>query len=351
MSEDAGRSPAARNEVGSVITVIDDDDLIRLSGDSVRLEILRLGATLHRFEVRLPDGTWRNIVLGHPDLAGYLTFVGYLGASVGRFANRIAGARFRLDGVEHRVDANEPPNLLHGGAGGFHSRVWDVLGSGPDWVEFGLVSPDGDQGFPGEVRVSARFELIDGGAQVTYRATTDAPTVVNLTTHPYFNLDGEGSGSTDGHRLTIAASVYTPNHGDGIPTGELRDVSGSAADLRGGPLLGAAREQGEAEGITRRGGFDHNFVVDGSGLREHCRFTGESGLTLTIVSDQPALQMYGGDHFDGSQVGTSGARYVRRAGVALETQGFPDAPNHEHFPSTVLRPDEEYVATTRWLIG
>ena len=253
--------------VDSVTTVIDDDSLVRLDGASVRLEILPLGATIHRFEVLLADGSWRNIVLGHPDHAGYVEAEGYLGATVGRFANRIGGARFTLDSTTYRLAANEGANQLHGGAGGFHSRTWDVAGSGPDWVELTLLSPDGDQGYPGALSVSARYELIPGGAQVTYRAATDAPTVVNLTTHPYFNLDGEGSGSTDGHRLLIHASRYTPNDDDGIPTGEVREVDGSAADFRESPVLGEAWQAALAEGITRRGGFDHNWVVDGTGLR------------------------------------------------------------------------------------
>ncbi len=331
--------------------MISVDAPVRLEGDTVRLEILPLGATLRRFDVRFPDGTWRNIVLGHPTPEAYATGLGYLGASVGRFANRIAGGRFSLDGVEYALDINEAPNQLHGGTGGFASRVWDVAGSGPGWVEFALTSPDGDQGFPGTMQVSARFELVPGGAQVTYRATTDAPTVVNLTTHPYFNLDGEGSGDTDTHQIQIHAGRYTPNRDDGIPTGEIRDVTGSAADFRSARLLGTARGQALAEGITRNGGYDHNFVVDGEGLRDHCRLTGPAGLTLTLRSDAPALQVYTAEHLDGTVPGTSGVPYVRRAGVALEPQGFPDAPNHPNFPSTVLRPGEEYVATTQWLVG
>lgn len=339
-----------RTPVDSVITVTSHDS-IRLGGEAVRLEVLPLGATLHRFEVLLPDGTWRNIVLGHPKPADYATGIGYLGASVGRFANRIADARFSLDGTRYIVDANEGANQLHGGAGGFSSRVWDVKSVGDDQVEFTLDSPNGDQGFPGKMAVSALFELIPGGAQVTYRATTDAPTVVNLTTHPYFNPDGEASGDTDSQVLAIPAGHYTPNRADGIPTGEIRDVTGSAADFRSGRQLGPARELALAEGITRNGGYDHNFVVDGVGLREHCRFTGATGLTLTLLSDAPALQIYTGEHFDGTGSGTSGAPYVRRAGVALEPQGFPDAPNHPNFPSTVLRPGQEYVAITQWLVG
>lgn len=330
--------------------MIEEESLIHLDGDSVRVELLPLGATLRRFDVRLSDGSWRNIVLGSADLAEYLTSNIYLGMTVGRFANRIAGARFTLDGVEYVLDANEPPNQLHGGTDGFHAREWTVAGSGPDWAEFTLTSPDGDQGYPGTLTVSARYELVPGGVQVTYRATTDATTVLNLTTHPYFNLDGEASGNTDAHLLTVHASRYTPTRADGIPTGQLRDVTGSAADFRAECRFGEARIAADAEGITRNDGFDHNFVVDGTGLREHCRLTSSDGLTLVVESDQPALQVYGGEHFNGTQVGTSGTPYQRRAGIALETQHYPDAPHHPAFPSTVLRPGEEFAATTRWLI-
>ncbi len=329
--------------------MIPADAPILLANDAVRLELLPVGATVRRFEVAVDDG-WRNILLGHPELADYANNPGYLGATVGRFANRLAKARFSLDGVDYELAANEGVNQLHGGPDGFGTRLWDVADRGEDFVEFRLTSVDGDQGYPGTAVISARYELIPGGAQVTYRATTDAPTVINLTTHPYFNLDGEGGHDTNEHRLFVYASAYTPNHDDGIPTGEIREVAGSAADFRSGPLFGAAREQAEAESITRNGGFDHNFVVDGAGMREHCRLVGSDGLTLTICSDQVAIQVYGGEHFAG-EPGTSGQPYPRRAGIALETQGFPDAPNHPNFPSTVLRPGEEYLATTQWLIG
>ena len=325
------------------------ESVILLANDAVRLELLPTGATIRRFEVAVDDG-WRNILLGHPQLSDYANNPGYLGATVGRFANRLAESRFTLDGHVYQLAANEGVNQLHGGPDGFGTRIWDVVATGPDFVEFGLTSADGDQGYPGEVRVSARYELIPGGAQITYRATTDAPTVINLTTHPYFNLDGEGGHDTDWHRLFIHASAYTPNHDDGIPTGEIRDVAGSAADFRSGQLFEQAREQAEAEGITRNGGFDHNFVVDGQGMREHCRLIGGDGLTLTICSDQVAIQVYGGEHFAG-EPGTSGLPYPRHAGVALETQNFPDAPNHANFPSAVLRPGEEYLAVTQWLIS
>lgn len=331
----------------SVIKVI-SDDVIQLGNDAVRLEILPRGAALRRFDVATPDG-WRNIILGHPHLTDYDQNPGYLGATLGRFANRLGAARFSLDGLAHQVDPNEPPNQLHGGSDGFGRRCWSVTDAAADHAELSLVSPDGDQGYPGELRMTARFRLIAGGVEVVYRATTSAPTVVNLTTHPYFNLDGEGSGTIDGHRLWVGASAYTPTHEDGVPTGEVRDVTGSAADFRGEPVFGQWHRRAVAEGITRNGGYDHNFVVDGAGLRDHCRLTGTSGLSVTVRSDRPALQVYDGEHFIG-EPGTSGKPYPVRAGLALETQAFPDAPNHPNFPSTVLRPGEEYVTTTQWLV-
>jgi len=322
-----------------------------LVGETIRLEVMPLGATVRRFEVLLRDGSWRNVVLGSRDVAGYLDSNSYFGASVGRYANRIAAGRFRLDGVEHVLSANEGRNQLHGGRDGFHARVWSVEGAGDDWVEFSLLSPDGDQGFPGELAVRARYELVAGGAKVTYRATTSAPTVVNLTNHSYFNLAGEASGDTDDHLLFVHASRYTPAGDDLIPTGEIRAVAGSAADFTRGQRLGAACAAAVAEGIALNDGWDHNFVVDGTGFREHCRLVGPDGMTLRVLSAQPAIQVYAGDHFDGSEVGPSGVAYQRRAGLALETQHFPDSPNRPEFPRTVLRPEEEYVATTAWLIN
>lgn len=306
---------------------------------------------MRRFELRLDDGSWRNIALGAQQVADYLGPSVYVGMTIGRYANRIAHGRFSLDGCDHQLDANDGPNCLHGGSVGFHAHVWDVLEHGEDWAVLSLTSPDGDQGFPGEVRVTARYEVIEGGAQVEYRAVTSAPTVFNVTTHPYFNMNGEGRGDVDEHRLTVHASRWTPTGQDGIPTGEIREVAGSALDFRHGRVLGAAREEAAIEGITIKGGFDHNFVVDGAGMREHCRLTGPDGASVTVISDQPALQVYGGDHFDGSQVGTGGLPYQRRAGIALETQHYPDSPNRPGFPSTVLRPGREWATTTRWMVG
>jgi len=327
------------------------DAPIRLTSADLAVEILPLGASLRRFDVRQPDGSWRNIVLGHRDLELYRTDTSCLGSTLGRCASRITDARFVLDGHTYLLDANEPPNCRHGGVAGFHALPWSVESVGEREVRLRLTSPDGDQGFPGTVTVTATYSLIDGGAQVVYTAVTDAPTVVSLTTHPYFTLEGEGTGTADDHLLTVHADAYTPTRADGIPTGEIRSVTGTSADFRTARALGTARVAACAEGIARNDGFDHNFVVTGSGTREHARLVGPSGLSVTVVSDQPCLQVYGGDHFDGSLVGPSGRPIERRAGVALETQRWPDAPNRPEFPSSVLRPGEVFEATTRWMVG
>jgi len=311
----------------------------------IRLELLPLGATLRRLDVAIGGG-WRNITLGHPTIADYQDDPGYLGASVGRFANRIDHARITVDGVTHELAANLTPNQLHGGPGGFSTRPWDVLGVGEDWAEFGLTSPDGDQGFPGEVVARARYEVLDDGVAITYTATTSAPTVVNLTNHAYFNLDGEGAGTIEDHRLLVDADAFTVLRDDGVPTGEIHTVEGTGLDLRTPQLIGAARDQAVAKGWGRDGGIDHNFAINGSGMRRHAVLS-TADLSLTVFSDLPGVQVYTGNHFAG-EPGTSGAPYPTFAGVALETQAFPDAPNHDNFPSTVLRPGQEYRTTTRW---
>ena len=305
---------------------------LRLSNDRVALEILPLGATLHSFHVRQPDGGWRNIVLGRPDITA--TDLSYFGASVGRLANRVGGARFTLDGVEYPLAANEGGNQLHGGPGGFSEQIWEVAESDAEQAVLRLTSPDGDQGYPGRVEVTVRYALLPEGAEVTYTATTDAPTVVNLTAHPYFIL---GDGTIEDHTVTVPTSAFTPTDDELIPTGEIRPADGTAFDLRGGRLLGEAIAAAIAEGLARKGGIDQNFVVDGEGLREHARLVGPAG-TLVVRSDAPALQLYSGEH-------------LGRSGLAIEPQGYPDAPNHPGFPSVELRPGETYTTTTQWIVA
>lgn len=305
---------------------------VRLSNDRIEIEILPLGAALHAFNVRQSDGNWRNIVLSRSDVT--TTDASYFGATVGRLANRVGGSRFTLDGVEYRLAANEGANQLHGGPGGFSEQLWEVVQADHQQVVLRLTSPDGDQGYPGAVQAIATFSLLPDGAQVTYTASTDAPTVVNLTAHPYFRL---GDGSIEDHLVTVPSSHFTPTDDELIPTGEIRAADGTAFDLRGGRTVGDAIAAALAEGLARKGGVDQNFVVDGEGLREHVRLTGPAG-TLVVRSDAPALQLYSGEH-------------LGRSGLAIEPQGYPDAPNHPDFPSVVLRPGETYSTTTQWLFA
>ncbi len=320
----------------------------RLAADGIAVDVLDYGGTIQRLEVPDASGTARNVVLGHADLPGYLSSWAYLGCAIGRYANRIARSRFTLDGREHVLAANEGPNLLHGGPDGFDKRVWTTVALADDRVVLSLVSPDGDQGFPGELTVTMTYAVSPGELRIDYRATTTAATVLNLTNHTYFNLEGEDAWSVDNHLLRIEADRYCPTSADYIPTGELAEVDGTAFDWREprrvGDQIRIADEQ-----IMVGAGLDHNMVIRGEGLRPHATLTAPAtGITLTVLSDQPGNQAYTGNHLNGRLVGTSGHPYRQAAGIALETQHYPDSPNRPGFPSTVLRPGETFASTTVW---
>ncbi|MFE0470688.1 aldose epimerase family protein [Streptomyces sp. NPDC058947] len=298
----------------------------------VRVRVLSYGGIVQSAEV--PDRTGRtaDVVLGFPDLDGYLAHPEpYLGALIGRYANRIAGGRFPLEGRTYALETNDGPNSLHGGARGFDRRVWDVTP-----VEHGVrlsrVSPHGEEGFPGRLEVSATYTLLASGAlRIAYEAVTDAPTVVNLTNHSYFNL--AGSGDAGGQELRLAASRYTPVDADLIPAGGPEDVAGTRFDFR------AVRKVGS--------GYDHNFVLD-KGVTETAVEVGElhdpaSGRVLTVATTEPGLQLYTGDHL--------GEPFAPGDGIALETQHFPDSPNRPDFPTTVLRPGEVFRSETVYGFG
>ncbi|MGW2722079.1 aldose epimerase family protein [Streptomyces sp. NPDC001492] len=299
-----------------------------LERGGVRVRILSYGGIVQSLEVPDRDGRAGNVVLGFADLKGYLTHPEpYLGALIGRYANRIAGGRFPLDGVTYALEQNTPPNSLHGGEHGFDKRVWEVTRAGEYGVRLSRVSAHGEEGFPGRLEVSATFTLDESGAlRIAYEAVTDAPTVVNLTNHSYFNLGG--SGSAGGHELRLAASRYTPVDADLIPTGEPADVTGTRFDFRQARKVGA--------------GYDHNFVLDG-GVTETPREVAElhdpaSGRVLTVATTEPGLQLYTADHLS--------APFAPGDGIALETQHFPDSPNRPDFPSTVLRPGGVFRSET-----
>ena len=299
------------------------------------VEVLPLGATVHRLEVIGGDGVRRNVVLGHATVEERLGARTYVGATVGRYANRIAGGRLELDGATYELDAHDRGNLLHGGGEGFDRRVWEVVGVDAAAARLRLVSPDGDQGFPGRLVAEIEYAVTETGVRMTITVETDAPTVCNLTHHGYANLDG--GGTVDDHRLTVPADLYTPVDDTGIPLGEHATVAGTPFDLRGGSLL--------ADVID----LDHNFVVRGSGMRTMAVLDSPRTRTrLEIRSDQPGLQIYTGQAFDGSSRSPDGVPYAARAGVALEPQLFPDSPHHPEWPSAVLRPGETYGHVLEW---
>lgn len=316
-----------------------------------RLRILDLGATvasLHAFSAD-STGAQPNIVLGHRDLSGYTsTPTAYFGATVGRYANRIAHSRFTLHGVTYTLPPNERDTCLHGGPGGFHSRLWTVTHASPDSLGFELVSGDGDQGFPGELTATAMYTVDGSVVRVLLTATTTAPTVVNLTNHTYWNLAGEGSGSTDGHQLTVDAERYLPIDRHSIPLAGPERVTGTAFDLRHGISIGASVRAAHPQSAATRG-IDHCYLIDKAGMRRAARLEEpRSGRCLEVYTDQPALQVYTGNYLDGSTLGTSGRRYRQGDGVALETQNLPDAPNRDWAPTPTLAPGQVYASATEW---
>ncbi|NYE37269.1 aldose 1-epimerase [Nocardioides cavernae] len=322
------------------------------SEPDVVVEVLDLGATVHRLGAVGGDGVRRDVVLGLPDVAERLAGGGYVGGTIGRYANRIAHGRFPLDGREVQVEVHDRGNSLHGGPDGFDVRLWDVRTHTPDEVVLELVSPDGDQGFPGTVTAVVRYRVAGDVVSVTMEATTDAPTPVNLTNHAYFNLAGEGSGPVDDHVLQVEADLFTPIDGTGLPLGtDHAPVEDTPFDLRRPTRLGEATESAHPQ-VAAVDGLDHNFVLRGSGLRRAAVLEEPAVRSrLEVWTDQPGLQVYTGNAFDGEKRARGGGRHHRRAGVALEPQLFPDSPNRDAWPSPVLRPGDTYRSVLEWRWG
>jgi galactose mutarotase-like enzyme len=305
-----------------------------------RLHVLTLGATMHRLEVSGGGGRRRNVVLGHPDVATYLASPYYLGGVIGRYANRIDAGRFDLDGRAVQVPVNDRGHALHGGPDGFDRRLWEVSETGPDRAVLRLASPDGDMGFPGNLEVTATYEVVGSSVRLVLDAVTDRLTVVNLTSHVYLNLDG--GGTLDGHRLWVPAHRWTPVDDTGIPTGDHESVDGTPFDLRTPAVLGERFAALPA-------GYDHNFVVAGAGMRPVAGLESPaSGLRVEVSADQPGLQVFTGGTFDGTRADVDGRPLPRFAGVALEPQLFPDSPHHPGWPSPVLAPGQTYRSRLEW---
>lgn len=313
----------------------------------VVLDVMDLGATIRRLEVTGGDGLRRNVALGHGSAQEYVEGRHYLGAVVGRYANRIAQGRFVLDGAPVRVSVNDRGNHLHGGVDGFHRRVWTVTEAGEQHVELSLVSPDGDQGFPGALSVAARYEVDADTVSLLLAATCDAVTIVNLTSHVYLNLDGEGACTIDDHVLTVQADSFLPVDATGIPLGEAEPVDGTPFDLRQPTRLAAAERSAHPQ-LSLAPGFDHTWVLDRGGEPAATLVSPQARLRVDLFSNQPGLQVYTGGGLAGVGTSTTGAGHVARAGVALEPQKFPDSPNQPTFPSAVLHPGEVYSHRLNW---
>ena len=317
----------------------------------VSARIITYGATLQALVAPDRQGHQADIALGYDDLAGYVQHPNYFGATIGRYANRIAGARFTLDGKSYALALNDKPNSLHGGLKGFDKRVWhiDAIQSAADAsVTLSLTSAAGDQGYPGTLRVIERYTLDETGSlRIDYSATTDAPTVINLTNHSIFNLAGEGSvhGVMD-QRLTVPASHYTPVDAALIPTGALQAVAGTVFDFTHGRIIGEDIRDGRDAQIVAGRGYDHNFVLD-AGLTTQPKLAARledpaSGRVLEVWSTEPGLQVYTGNFLDGTRVGKHGHLYRMGDGIALEPQKFPNAPNTPRFISARLDPGSTY---------
>lgn len=310
----------------------------RLVADSgLAIEVLDLGATLARVEVPGPDGIPVPLILDLDSLAEREDPVRnpYFGVSVGRYANRIRGAQFPLDGITYSLDANEGDNQLHGGSPGFSHVVWDASVDAHA-IRFNRTSPDGENGFPGTLDVTATFRLSDHVIHVTYEATTDAPTVISMTNHAYWNLGGPSEDDIGDHTIRIAADQVVPIDDATLPSGPPEKVEGTPFDLRQPVMLS------DRLGFSLPNGFDHCFMIDGDGMRRQARVTHPSGRTLEVWSDQPAVQFYTGAFLSGGP-GADGRNHDPFAAFCLEPQRVPDAPNLDWAPSAVLRPGERYV--------
>lgn len=332
-------------------------DLIRLCNGTAEISILSYGASIH--SVRVPDrhGRLGDVALGHATLAEYVDQPQFMGSTVGRIANRIANGRFILDGAEYRVPTNNGPNSLHGGDCGFDKANWKILTSGTDGeasVTLGHVSPDGDQGYPGTLTVTARYVLDAANTlQVEYRAVSNAPTVVALSNHSYWNLAGADSGiSALDHLLMIPAEQFLPTDDTAIPTGEVRPVDGTAFDFRT-PTVIAARVRYGGDAQLRIGrGYDHNWIV-ATDVADHLRLMARvlepiSGRVMEVHSNQPGLQFYSGNFLDGSSVGKSGQMIRMGDAIVLEPQQFPDTVNRPAFGSVRLEPGQVYRNVIAW---
>ncbi len=356
----AGATPAAQGSISSVpFGDVDGQSVDRYTltnANGMEVTIMTYGGIVQ--SIRVPDrnGQMANVALGFATLDEYVEGNPYFGTITGRYANRIARGTFVIDGQRYRLALNNGENHLHGGEVGFDKVVWGAtrVPNAADGVALRLsrISPDGEENYPGTLSVEVTYTLTNANElRIDYRATTDAPTIVNLTNHSYFNLAGEGSGSILGHELQLMASSYTPVDETLIPTGEIASVAGTPFDFTQAKPVGQDIRSDHEQIVIGRG-YDHNWVLDRPSPDDKSLIVAArlrdpaSGRTMEVRTTEPGIQFYSGNFLDATTIGTSGRPYRQSDGLALETQHFPDSPNQPTFPSTELRPDGEYTSTT-----
>ena len=317
-------------------------EIYTLKSDAVEARVMTYGARVVSIKTADKNGNVADVVLGYDSFAGYLADgKTYFGAIVGRYGNRIAKGEFVLDGKTYQVPKNNDGNSLHGGTVGFDKLVWKAR-EVAEGVEMTLVSKDGDQGYPGTLTAHVRYTLHHNALRIDYSMTTDKDTVVNLTNHSYFNLGGVGSGTILGEEMMLAADKYTPTDKGLIPTGELASVEGTPMDFRKATVIGK-RINDNFEALKLAGGYDHNWVLRGANgeIKTAARVHDPvSGRVMTVTTTEPGVQFYTGNFLDGTFHGPGGVVYAKNTGLCLETQHYPDSPNHPSFPTTELKPGQ-----------
>lgn len=317
------------------------------------ITVLTYGGVIQSILVPGRDGRLVNVALGFTNIDDYVNLSPYFGCITGRYANRIANAEFTLEGETYQLPANDGPNTLHGGERGFDKRVWTASNVTDTSISLSYTSPDGEEGFPGTLETTVTYTLTDDNAiQIDYEATTDAPTVVNLTNHTYFNLNGDGVGSILDHELQLDASNYTPVDDTLIPTGEIAPVAGTPFDFTEAKPIGQDIRNYAYDQMALGRGYDHNYVIDRDSPDNHELIpigrvmSPNTGIVLEVETTEPGVQLYTGNFLDGTFAGAAGQAYRQGDGFCLETQHYPDSPNQPDFPSTVLLPGDTYTSTT-----
>lgn len=320
------------------------DLFILENNNGLKAEIINYGGIITKLITKDKKGNDCNVVLGRASLDEYLNNVGYLGAAIGRHANRISGSSFLINGIEYKVGANEFNNSLHGGSVGFDKKLWDTeIIESENAIVLSYTSPDGEEGFPGNLDVKIKYRLTpENGLKIEYNAVSDKDTVCNLTNHSYFNLNGDKSGDILSHRLQMNSSFYTPNDKACMPTGEVLSVDGTPFDFRIRQKIGDGINA-DFEQIRMFEGYDHNFILDGRGLRHAATLKGDkSGIAMQMITDQPAVQLYSGNAID-EDVRNGDYQYHQHDALCLETQAFPNSLKFSHYPNAFLKANEEYV--------